>query len=500
MRGAMRICLLTDQDLDGPDLPPGEWPCDPRPYLPDAEWTLVVLEKGIAVPQLNELAGRGFDLFFNLCDGAWDEGHTPGVEVVQTLERLGVPFTGATSEFYEPTREAMKRACVAWGIDTPAYLVARTDRDLERAANTLRFPLIVKHPSSYSSIDLTRASRVETPEALFERGRMMIAKYAGALIEEFIDGIEATVLVAENPDDRWKPTVYTPVRYVFPPGETFKHTGMKWVDYGAMACVPVEDPALDARLRDASARFFVALHGAGYGRCDLRVDAEGRAWMLEINANCGLYFTAADAGSADHCLMNDPAGHMGFTKQIVDVAFARYARRNRRWEVRPRPDGTYGMFATTDIARDATIVSHESTPHRIVSRSHVEREWSAEERARFHTHAWPLTDETWVIWPRDPADWTPIDHSCDPSGWLTGLDVTARRPIRLGEEITLDYATLHNELMPSFRCECGSPMCRGSIRGTDYLSDLVDRYGDHVSDYVRRKREERPGVQRTGAA
>ncbi|MFQ5530492.1 MAG: D-alanine--D-alanine ligase, partial [Gemmatimonadota bacterium] len=272
----MRICLLTDQDIDAEDFSDDDWPCDPRPYLRDADWTLAVLEKDTAVPQINELASRGFDLFFNLCDGAWDEGYTPGIEVVQTLERLGVPFTGATSEFFEPSREAMKRVCRAWGIDTPAYLVARNDRDLDRAANTLRFPMIVKHPSSYSSIDLTRASRVESPEALFERGRYMIARYAGALIEEFIDGIEATVLVAENPDDPASPVTYPPVRYVFPEGETFKHTEMKWVDYKEMTCVPVQDAALAARLRDNSARFFIALHGAGYGRCDLRVDADGR--------------------------------------------------------------------------------------------------------------------------------------------------------------------------------------------------------------------------------
>ena len=36
-----------------------------------------------------------------------------GIEVVHTLERLGVAFTGATSSFYEPSREAMKRVCAA---------------------------------------------------------------------------------------------------------------------------------------------------------------------------------------------------------------------------------------------------------------------------------------------------------------------------------------------------------------------------------------------------
>lgn len=495
----MHICLLTDQDLDAPNFPEDDWPCDPRPFLPEADWTLAVLEKDTAVPQLNALAACEFDLFFNLCDGAWDEGHSPGIEVVQTLERLGVPFTGSTSEFYEPSREAMKRACRAWGIDTPGYLIARNDRDLERAANTLRFPLIVKHPSSYSSIDLTRASRVENPLDLFERGRKMIAKYAGALVEEFIDGIEATVLVAENPDDPEAPIAFTPMRYVFPEGETFKHTAMKWVDYQAMTSVPVTDEALAERLRDVSIRFFRALHGAGYGRCDIRVDADGRPWMLEINANCGLYFRPEDAGSADLCLLHDPVGHEGFTRLVVAAAFARHRRRRRHWEIRPGPDG-YGVYATSEVRAGETIVEREATPHRLVTLSEVEGGWSGAERERFRTHAWPLTDETWVVWGRNPDDWMPINHSCDPNAWLEGLNVVARRSIRLGEEITVDYATLFNERMPSFDCDCGTPMCRGTIRGSDYLADFVDRYGEHVSDYVCMKRAARPGVHRHGAA
>ena len=496
----MRICLLTDQDIDAADFPDDDWPCDPRPFLPEAEWTLAILAKETAVPQLNALAACDFDLFFNLCDGAWDEGDTPGIEVVQTLERLNVPFTGSTSEFFEPSREAMKRACRAGGIDTPAYLVARGDRDLERAANTLRFPLIVKHPSSYSSIDLTRASRVETPLELFGRGRMMIAKYAGTLIEEFIEGIEATVLVVENPDDPARPIALTPMRYVFPEGETFKHTDLKWVDYRDMTSVPVEDPLLDQRLREAATEFFLAMHGAGYGRCDLRVDDSGRPWMLEINANCGLYFRPEDAGSADLCLMHDPLGHPGFTRLVVAAAFARHRRRQRNWEVRPRPHDGYGTYATTDIRAGEKIVEHEAASHRVVSLSHVEREWSTADRRRFDTHAWPLTDETWMVWSRNHDDWLPVDHSCDPNAWLDGLNLVARRSIRLGEEITIDYATRHNERMPAFECRCESPLCRGTIRGTDHLGDFVDRYGDHVSDYVRAKRAERPGVHRHGAA
>ncbi|MFN8179012.1 MAG: D-alanine--D-alanine ligase [bacterium] len=325
----MRICLLTTQDLDARPFPADDWPCDPRPFLPEADWEVATLKKATSVEHVSRLLENGFDLFFNLCDGAADQD-IPGIEVVQTLEAAGVPFTGATSVFYEPPREAMKAACRKQGIATPDWVFARTDEDVRRAAETLSFPLFVKHYSSYSSVSLSRASRVCTPEGLRRQARKIIKRHGAALIEEFVEGVECTVLVAENPDDPARPTTYTPMQYRFPDGESFKHAKMKWVDYSRMASFPVTDPVLEAKLREDSARFFVALHGASFGRCDLRVDETGTPFMLEINPNCGVYYPPADYGSADLCLANDPAGHAGFTRQLVAAAFRRHERHARR--------------------------------------------------------------------------------------------------------------------------------------------------------------------------
>jgi D-alanine-D-alanine ligase-like ATP-grasp enzyme len=484
----MRICILTydDTDLEAPH-PEEPVPCDPRPFVRGATWTEHQLEKATAVSRLLGIAQGSYDLYFNFCDGSWDSD-APGIEVVQTLERLDVPFTGADARFFDPSREAMKRVCAAWEIDSPGYVIARDARDVERAADTLRFPLIVKHPSSYSSIGLTPASRVTTVAGLRERAAEMIHDYGGALVEEFIEGGEATVLVAENAADPMSPITYTPIIYRFPPGETFKHYQLKWVDYHGLEAAPATDPGLEERLRDVSARMFAGLNGTGYGRCDLRIDRDGRLFMLEINPNCGVYYPASDPGSADLCLLHDTAGHAGFTRHIMAAAERRPRRRRRSWEIRADGERGYGHFATREIAVGERIVVFEETPHTLVTRAHVERMWSEPHTAWFHRYAWPLTDGVWVTWGRDPEDWRPINHSCEPNAWLDGLDVVARRQIGPGEEITLDYATFYNELMPSFRCTCSASTCRGTITGADHLADFVDRYGDHLSDYVRRRR------------
>ena len=224
----------------------------------------VYIDKVKAVRQVIELVRRDFDVFINLCDGAWDEDRA-GIEVVQTLERLGAPFTGATSNFYEPTREMMKRVCHFWGIKAPAYVLAADTQSVELAATTLRFPLITKHPNSYSSIGLTNESRVETVAALHAQAEKMIAQFGSTLIEEFIEGREFSVLVAENAGNELEPFAYHPVEFRFPKGETFKHFDLKWKDYETMVCVQCDDDELAERLQDMSRKLFIGLNGAGYG-------------------------------------------------------------------------------------------------------------------------------------------------------------------------------------------------------------------------------------------
>jgi D-alanine-D-alanine ligase len=92
------------------------------------------------------------------------------------------------------------------------------------------------------------------------------------------------------------------------------------------------------------------------------------------------------------------------------------------------------------------------------------------------------------MWSDDPEQWKPLNHSCDPNTWLTGLDLVARRTIQPGEQITIDYATFCNETMAAFTCTCGAPNCRQVVRGDDHRQPFIEQYGVHVSDYVRRQR------------
>jgi len=483
MLTAVKVCILDDSyEQSETPFKQFDFLPDPIRYLDGHECERHFLHKATAVKQVLELSKHGFDVFLNLCDGAW-------VEVVQTLERLHVAFTGASSSFYEPTREAMKRICHYADIHTPAHVFASDAGGVAMAEASLRFPLIVKHPCGYASIGITKASRVETQEELRREAAKTIAEFGAALIEEFIEGREFTVLVAENPDDELNPQVYQPVEFVFPEGETFKHWDLKWKHYQSMSCVPCDDPMLSARLKDISARFFSGLSGTGYGRCDIRMNEAGELFMLEINPNCELFYPPGDEGSADFILLNDPVGHKGFVETILRTAFQRRCVHLRKWEVRKGGDGHYALYALQPIEAGALIERYEEQPHVLVSRAHVGRRWNAAQHALFAKYAYPITDEIYVMWSSDPEQWKPINHSCDPNAWLDGLDLVARRNIAPGEQITMDYATFCNESLQPFACKCNAPDCRGVIHGTDYREPFINRYGEHVSDYVRTRRK-----------
>ena len=317
----LRLCVLESADAPGSPFLGLDPACDPAPHLAGHHVEHHVLHKATSAGEVRALAARGFDVFINLCDGARDEERA-GLEVIHALEELGAAYTGAGPAFYEPSRAWQKERAREAGIDAPRGVLVQGEAGLEGALSALAFPLLVKHPESYGSIGMTKCSQVENAAALRSECERMIARFGGALVEEFIVGREFTVLVAEDAAGG-PPCAYAPVECAFPPGETFKHFELKWIDYAGLRWLPVDDRALSKRLREAGARVFSAMSGEGYGRCDLRLTADGRIFFLEMNANCGLFYPRETAGSADEILLADPGGYPAFLERIIALALTR---------------------------------------------------------------------------------------------------------------------------------------------------------------------------------
>lgn len=81
-----------------------------------------------------------------------------------------------------------------------------------------------------------------------------------------------------------------------------------------------------------------------------------------------------------------------------------------------------------------------------------------------------------------------INHSCEPNVAIQGQIVfVAMRDIAAGEELTHDWATT-DDLDYVMQCQCGSPNCRGTVTGKDWMKkELQDKYKGWFCWFIQRK-------------
>jgi D-alanine-D-alanine ligase len=319
----MRVCILSDELITD---------FDPSPYIKDYDWEMVTMTAPV-MDVLKSLAEKNeFDVYLNLCEGYEndddDEMGYQGIEVVKALEELNLPFTGADSKFYDPTREEMQASADANRVGFAKGYQVRSVEEAEQLVKNLRYPIMVKHPKSYGSTGMFRESRVDTPEQLRAQVQRVCSEFGAARMEEFIVGKEFNVLVLDNPDDFSRPLAYPPAELVFPPGEEFWHTDVKWNYDAPFDFKQVADPEMILRLHDIAIRMYQATGGVGYGRCDIRMNDRGELYILEINPNGGIMFKPEEYGPADYMILYDKDGYKGFFDRIFRTALIRQKMRD----------------------------------------------------------------------------------------------------------------------------------------------------------------------------
>jgi len=460
----MRICVLQPSYAGSScDYQRYDPPRDLSRLLPEHEFHHEFLDKVSVFSRIKALQRRGFDIYVNLCEG-YRDSDVPSIDVIHALEDMNLPFTGPTSRLYDPPKDLMKLVALSSGVVVPAWQLLGPGDDPRASVNGLRFPLFVK-PSAYGdSLGIDEHSLVATPDELAQQISAKLPEFGRLLVEEYIDGREFTVLVAAAADPAKPPTAFTPIEFLFPPGPHFKTYALKVTQFHPECNVPCTDADLSARLKAAAVEVFTGFTGEGYARMDFRVDAAGRIFFLEVNFTCSVFYPAGYQGSADYILDFDGIGQSGFLRAIIDEGLARHARRQLAYAVRPSRGG-FAMFAARDLARGSVVFQGEGRAQRIVTRSHVEQTWSSEDRDVFYRYAYPISQGVFVLWDTEPTGWAPQNHSCDPNTEFVGLNLVARRDIRNGEELTVDYATFYDRHMTPFDCDCGSPACRGRVEG-----------------------------------
>lgn len=270
-----------------------------------------------------DASGPPTGLVVNLAYGI--QGDCRYTHVPAMLEMAGVPYTGAGPLGHAVSLDKViaKSLMHAAGIPTPAYAVAAGQAGPE--VNRLRHPLVVKprHESTSYGLRLVH-DRAQLDNAVSE----ISARFRqDALIEEYVDGREVCLgLLGNGPAE------------VLPPVELdFEGRGLRLLtsddkyhrraDEPGKICPATLSDEGRRQLAEIAVATFDACHCCDYARVDVRLDHDGRPWVLEINsmASLGLggsyVFAAAAAGLDFDALMNRIV-HSAWTRQIPPPVLA----------------------------------------------------------------------------------------------------------------------------------------------------------------------------------
>jgi D-alanine-D-alanine ligase len=300
--------LVPPEDTTGIDVLEAEWKME---Y--DVIETLREMGHEVRVLGVHDdLAGirpaAGFfepHIVFNLME-AFAGVTTFDQNVVSYLELLRLRYTGCNPRglIFARDKALSKKLLAYHRIPVPDFSVVRYGRK-PALPKKMHFPLIVKSLFFEASAGISQASVVED-EDQFARRVQFIHESLGtaAIIEQFIDGRELYVGVlgnerlevlpvwemsfAQMPENRWRIAT-----------ERVKWNTQYQKKNGIMTNAAKLDAAAVDHIQRIAKRAYRALDLNGYARIDLRMDEEGRAYVLEANPNPNMAYGEDFAESAE---------------------------------------------------------------------------------------------------------------------------------------------------------------------------------------------------------
>jgi len=245
------------------------------------------------------------DLVVNLCESMGGDARNEPT-FVGLLDLFEIPYTGAdllalASCLHKPRT---KEILAARGVATPPWRYLPDAAALgDPALDALDYPWFVKLAHEDASVGITEENLVRTPAALRARAAALIRDHRqGVLAERYVDGREVNVTLLGNGADLRVLPLHEIDFGAMPAGRPhIVSYAAKWdeahVDYAGTKPVPLRDagPALLAGIEATARAAWEALGLRDYGRVDLRVDAAGAPWVIDVNPNCDL---SPDAGVA----------------------------------------------------------------------------------------------------------------------------------------------------------------------------------------------------------
>jgi D-alanine-D-alanine ligase len=231
------------------------------------------------------------DVVFNLCESVY--GNTCWeMNIPALLDLFRISYTGSSSLALGLCQDKgkVKDILTSQGILTPRYKIF--DRGVSHIRGNI-FPIIVKPLYEDGSLGISKESVVFDDETLARRIQYVIEKYhQPALVEEFIDGRELNVGLVEMNGK----TGVLPISEIdyseFPEGFP-KICGYeaKWVTESVEyqkskpICPAPLEWVMKKRVEHIAIKVFKLFGCRDYARVDIRIDRDGKIYVLEVNPN-----------------------------------------------------------------------------------------------------------------------------------------------------------------------------------------------------------------------
>lgn len=93
-----------------------------------------------------------------------------------------------------------------------------------------------------------------------------------------------------------------------------------------------------------------------------------------------------------------------------------------------------------------------------------------------------VSKDQWI----DPAKpYKFLNHSCNPSAGIKNkLTLVALKPLKEGDEVTIDYSTIEGDTQWYMKCNCGYRYCRETIRSVQFLPKTrFKKYFPNIPSY-----------------
>jgi D-alanine-D-alanine ligase len=265
------------------------------------------------------------DLVFNLTESFGDDD-TADFKIAGFLELIGKRYTGSGTHglMLAQDKAIAKKIFAFHGIHTPVF--AKSFRGRLDFSHDLQFPVIVKPAREDGSIGIEFSAVVNSIRELMERMDWLHAHFnSPVLIEEYIEGREMYVGVIGNDNPEALPIVELDLSKLPDGTPRIAAAEVKWGKgtsayrdtKSAIATDLPEETALT--LQQTAVAAYQALELRDYGRVDMRLQADGRVHVIEVNPNPWL------SSKAEFAMAARRAGrtYSQLVAEIVELAVAR---------------------------------------------------------------------------------------------------------------------------------------------------------------------------------